>query len=203
MAQLLEQQEMFESPPRRRIIVPSGHAAWWGADLGTTRLALAYVTPEGARGARTIPFPALRGAQRLSAIYALTRAEMPAALRDGWPTPGMVQTEQTSGSKQSVNLPFIMAAGAIQAGMYDGLQDALGVPVHIEECVSSHWKLVACGSGRLYKPKREKGQPAPPLRAYAVFRWAVAGGWDPLDWNEADAAGMAEAARREFALDAR
>jgi hypothetical protein len=201
--ELLAQQELLEVPPVRRLIVPHGHTSWWGADLGTTRLALAYVAPDGSRGARTVPFPTLKGSERLSAIYELTRAGMAEALAAGWPRPGVVMTEQPSGSKQSVNLPFIMAAGVIHAGMWDGLRQACGRPVVIEECVSGHWKLVACGQGNLYKPGRVKGQPAPPQSAYAVFRWAEMNGWRPLDWNEADAAGMAEAARREVALEQR
>lgn len=198
------QQQLLDEPvATRRLIVPRGSSSWWGADLGTTRLALAFVASDGRRGARTAPFPDLKGAARLSSIYAYTRLEMARALEDGWPAPGVVLTEQTSGSKQSVNLPFIMAAGAIQAGMFDGLRDALGAAVVIEECVASHWKLVACGQGNLYKPKRERGAPPVPLAEYAVFRWARAEGWRPLDWNEADAAGMAECARREVALEER
>ena len=199
---MLGQQQLLDSPARR-IIVRPGHASWWGADLGTTRLALAYVASDGSRGSRTAPFPDLRGSERLSEIYACTRLEMARAVRDGWPLPGVVGTEQPSGSKQSVNLPFIMAAGAIHAGMFDGLRDACAHAVAIEECVSSHWKLVAVGKGNIYKPKRERGQPRPELDAYPVFRWAVSAGWRPLDWNEADAAGMAECMRREVALEER
>lgn len=120
-----------------------------------------------------------------------------------WPQPGFVLTEQPSGSKQSVNLPFIMACGAIHAGLFDGLRDATGhVPV-IEDVTSQHWKKVACGRGNIYKPQRSAGQPAPALVHYEVFKWALMNGWSPLDWNEADAAGMCEAARREVALEER
>ena len=196
------QGQLLDAPPVRRLIVPQGHSAWWGADLGTTRLALAYVDAEGRRGVHTAPFAALKGAARLSHIYSETRLTVMTLAECGWPPAGALMTEQTSGSSQSVNLPFIMAAGAIHAGLYDGLREAYG-HAEIETCVSSHWKLVSCGAGNLYKPKRVKGQPKPALTEYAVFRWARDRGWCPLDWNEADAAGMADCARREIALEER
>jgi hypothetical protein len=197
---LLAQQELLEPPPTRRLAVPAGRTAWWGADLGTTRLALAYIAQDGSRGSCTVPFPVGKGSARLSAIYAYTRLGVAAQVRHGWPAPGVLMTEQPSGSKRSVNLPFIMACGAIHAGLFDGLVDVLGSSCVIEETVASHWKLVACGMGNISKPQKEKGKQRPALTDYRVFRWALASGWSPMDWNECDAAGMAECARREIAL---
>jgi hypothetical protein len=83
---LLAQQQLVEPAPRRRLIVPVGHTAYYGLDLGTTRLAAAYVTVDGARGCATAPFAKLKGSTRLSHIYAVSRAFMTHLVADcRWP----------------------------------------------------------------------------------------------------------------------
>jgi hypothetical protein len=202
---LLAQQELVEPAPVRRLIVPRGHSAWWGVDPSTVRLSVAYVTPEGARGVRTVPFARADGPARLSEIYAQTRRFAAVSLGpryfpttpssdDGFPWPGLVLVEQPSGKMENPNLSY--AVGVIQAALYDGLYSALGRAVRIETCTSGHWKKVACGMGNIYKPKL-KGEP------YGVLTWARQNGYAGCSWDEADAWGIAEAARREVALEER
>jgi hypothetical protein len=87
---LLAQQELVEPAPVRRLIVPRGHSAWWGVDPSTVRLSVAYVTPDGARGVRTVPFARVEGPARLSEIYAQTRLFAVDAVEPamGLPLPG-------------------------------------------------------------------------------------------------------------------
>jgi hypothetical protein len=201
---LLAQQELVEPAPVRRLIVPRGHSAWWGVDPSTVRLSVAYVTPEGARGVRTVPFARVEGPARLSEIYAQTRlfalgvSAMAIAAPEGvgvLPAPGLVLVEQPSGKMENPNLSY--AVGVIQAALFDGLYSAFGRAVRIETCTSSWWKKRACGRGNLYKPKR--GDPEP----YGVLQWARQNGYAGASWDEADAWGIAEAARREVALEER
>lgn len=203
MAQLLGQQQLLEPSPQRRIIVPVGHDAWWGVDPSTLRVALAGVqpVPDGLeRWVRTVSFASLDGPARLAHIYRETHdlvfglAER--AGETGWPTPpGIVFVEQPSGKQQNPELVY--AVGVIQAAIYDALYSGLGRPVRIETCTSSWWKKRACGRGDIYKPKRGDRTP------YGVLVWAQSNGYDGSSWDEADAFGIAEAARREVALDGR
>lgn len=198
-ATLVGQQEAFVPVPHKRLIVPTGQTSFWGADLGTTKLALAMVLGSDRRVA-TIPFPKAEGAERLYTIYRETRnAVMWRIGMADWPEPGLVLTEQPSGSNQQVNLPFIMAAGAINAGIYAGLHD-LGLRPHFMEVTSGWWKKRATGTGRAFKPKKERGKPRPAQTDYLVYKWAVENGFNPRSWDEADAAGMAVAGSREFQL---
>jgi hypothetical protein len=105
--------------------------------------------------------------------------------------------EQPSGSKQAVNLPLIYAVGVIHMALYDGLLEVTGKPVRIESCVSSWWKRKACGRGNIAKPR--KGDAS----EYGVLTWARQNGYDGSSWDAADAWGIAEAARREVALEER
>jgi hypothetical protein len=198
---LLAQQELVEPGPVRRLTVPAGHTAYWGVDPSTLRLAVAYVTPEGRRGVRTVPFARGEGPARLSEIYAQTRSfalystAMSLAAPEGsgvLPAPGLVLVEQPSGKMENPSLSY--AVGVIQAALYDGLYSALGHPVRIETCTSSWWKKRACGRGNIFKPKRV-------LEEYGVLTWARANGYEGASWDEADAFGIAEAARREVALE--
>jgi hypothetical protein len=197
---LLAQQELVEPAPVRRLIVPRGHSAWWGVDPSTVRLSVAYVTPEGARGVRTVPFARADGSARLSEIYAQTRLFARhvwspwTEARVDFPAPGLVLVEQPSGKMENPNLSY--AVGVIQAALYDGLYSALGRAVRIETCTSSWWKKRACGRGNLYKPKLRGDE-------YEVLTWARQNGYAGSSWDEADAWGIAEAARREVALEER
>jgi hypothetical protein len=200
----LGQQELVAPAPVRRLVVPAGHGAWWGADWSTLRLALAFVDGEGRRGVATAPFAPVAGAGRLDEIYAQTRSFVWRLMQAGWPAPGILMGEQPSGSNQQVNLSLIYAVGAMQAALYASLRDCFsGVPVHMETCVAAHWKLVACGRGNIYKPTRKRLGRAPVFEDYGVAVWARANGYAGSSWDEADALGIAVAASREIALEQR
>lgn len=197
---LLGQQELLEAGPVRRVIVPAGHRAWWGVDGSTLRIALACLSrrSDGVldRWVKTQPFAPVEGAARLSEIYVVTRRFIAGvATCSTWP--GIVMVEQPSGSKQSVNLPLIYAVGVMTTAIYDALVDVTGVAPRMESCTASWWKARACGKGNIYKPKR--GDPS----EYGVLTWARANGYAGSSWDECDALGIAEAARREVALDER
>jgi hypothetical protein len=207
VGEMLGQQELMESPPTRRIIVPLGHGAAWGIDPSSVRVSAAYaVNLDGgvARAARTASFDTLKGAPRLAAIYRETRDFVADELATHFPAPGIVHVEQPSG--KSENLDLVYACGVIQAAVVDGLWAAYGRPVQVETVVSAHWKLVACGRGNIYKTQRVPGKVKPvpvPLEEYGVMVWARANGYRGFSWDEADALGIAEAARREVALEQR
>lgn len=194
---LLGQQELLTPAPRRRIIVPANHTAWWGVDPSTKRVAIAHVHGGPAhcqRWVATASFPMLEGADRLSAIYALTRAKVE-ALASQIPWPGIVMVEQPGGSQR--NWPLFYAVGVTIMAVHDGLREATGTAVKVETMVPDRWKKIACGRGHIYKPK--KGE----TREYGVLTWAHQNGYDGDSWDCADAWGIAEAARREVLLEVR
>lgn len=201
---MLAQQELMEPTPTRRIIVPTGRTGIWGVDPSSTRVAIAWIdTVTGARGVRIVPFAGLMGAARLAEIERVTQEFVDEILENGAPAPGLVLCEQPSGSNQSVNLPLIMAVGVIQAAVYAALARCLGSPVVVETITSSWWKKRACGRGDIYKPTKKKlGRPTV-FMDYGVAVWARENGYDGLSWDEADAWGIAEAARRDVTLEQR
>ena len=194
------QGQLLEPPPVRRVIVPRGHASWWGIDPSTQRVSVAYsasIDGEVRRDVRTVPFAPGEGPARLSAIYDATRAFVVQCVSldyGAFPLPGVVLIEQPSGKMDNPNLSY--AVGVIQAAVYDGLHDLLARAPHIETVTSSHWKKVACGRGDLYKPKSRSGY-------YEVLVWARRHGYAGSSWDEADAMGIADCARREIALEER
>lgn len=179
------QQELMVPPPRRRLIVPKGCDGWWGVDPSTRRISIAWILSDGERGVMTESFPMQEGAVRLNSIYNLTRY-----LATGGTFPGLVMVEQPSGKQNNPALSY--AVGVVLAALHA----ALGPKPTIEMCTSSWWKKRATGKGNIYKPK--KGEPE-----YGVLTWARENGYDGFSWDEADAWGIAEAARREVQLEAR
>lgn len=198
---LLEHQELVEVPPRR-MIVPAGLSAWWGVDPSTRRVAVAGVSkaPDGSldRWVQCRPFRRSEGAARLSEVYSVTRAlvEDLAEL-----LPGFVFVEQPSGKQENPNLSY--AVGVTIAAIHDGLREATGYPVHIETVPSSSWKKRACGRGNIYKPTRKELGRTPTFEDYPVAVWARENGYRGSSFDEADAWGIAEAARRTVALEVR
>jgi hypothetical protein len=165
---LLAQQELVEPAPVRRLIVPQQCGSWWGVDPSTVRLSVAYVTPEGERGVRTVPFARADGPARLSEIYAQTRLfARRACVYDGFPLPGLVMVEQPSGKMENPNLSY--AVGVIQAATWAVL-GRCSMRVRIETCTSSWWKKRACGRGNIYKPKKRAEE-------YGVVTWARQNGY--------------------------
>jgi hypothetical protein len=186
----LGQQELMEAGPRRRIIVPEGHGAWYGVDPSTLRVSVAFVAQDGARGVATCPFPRAEGPERLAEIYTHTRQFWWRLMQAGWPTPGLVMVEQPSGKMENPNLSY--AVGVILAATWAGVHDSFDGGA-IETCTSSWWKKRACGRGNIYKPKKRAEE-------YEVVTWARENGYTGISWDEADAWGIAEAARREVEL---
>jgi len=188
----LGQQELMEPGPRRRIIAPAGRSAWWGVDPSTRRVAVAGVSwaADGSleRWVREMPFMPLDGPQRLVYIRQAT-VELAGRMMD-WPAlrPGLVMVEQPGGTHRNYELFY--ATGVI----VEAIASVVACPV--EMVTPAWWKKRACGRGNIYKPKR-KGE------EYEVLTWARANGYTGLSWDEADAWGIAEAARREVALEER
>lgn len=193
MSRGLGQGELLEMAPERAVIVPEGHVAWWGVDPSTLRVSIATVSAEGCRGVSTRSFARRRGAERLADIFRETRL-LACELIGAGVCPGVVVVEQPSGKVQ--NLELVYAVGVIQAA----LAAACCPGTHFEMVASSRWKAVACGKGNIYKPKRERGGPAPQAEDYAVLAWARSLGYRGSSWDEADAMGVAEWARRTFSL---
>lgn len=194
MAGLLGQQQLVEPPARRRLIVPAGRSAWWGVDPGVRRVAVAFVASDGRRGARTASFPDLSGGARLEAIWTETARICVDLVEGGWPLPGVVWVEQPSGKQPNPALSY--AVGVIQGAVYMGLSAVAG-DVRVETVASSSWKKLACGRGDIWKPK------AGDTRQYGVLTWARANGYEGWSYDEADALGIAEAARRDVTLEER
>lgn len=193
---MLGQQELLEAGPRRRLIVPRGHVAHWGVDPGVERVAFGYVY--GARRtAATASFPVLSGGARLAAIWRETaRMASALALEYAWERPGLVWVEQPSGDRPNPALSY--ATGVIMAAIADALPHAV-----VETVPSATWKKAATGYGAHYKPTRKKLGRTPRFEDYGVAQWAAANGYAGSSWDECDALGIAEAARREVALEER
>jgi hypothetical protein len=188
MSRGLGQTELLEVAPSRKLIVRHGHTAWWGVDPSTVRVSIATVGFDGSRGISTVGIPQEGGPGRLSSILACTRrmARELALLEE----PGVIVVEQPSG--KTPNPQLVYAVGVVQAALLEAC-----APVRLETVASSRWKAVACGKGNIYKPKRND------TAEYGVLSWARTLGYAGSSWDEADAWGVAEYARRTFALEER
>lgn len=188
MSRGLGQGELLEAVPSRKLIVRPGASSWWGIDPSTLRVSIASVTAEGARGVSTASFPSRTGGARLAAIHELTLSlafDLVATVG----RPGVVIVEQPSG--RTVNLELGYAVGVIVAAV------AHATLAEVRMVASSRWKAIACGAGNIYKPKPRSGE------EYGVLTWARGAGYAGSSWDEADAWGVADYARRTFALQAR
>src|SRR4051812_33202747 len=100
---LLEQQELVEVPPARRLIVPDGFSSHWGIDPSSKRVALSGVLRGGDgqldRWVECVPFMPADGAPRLSEIY--WRTFELCARRARVSRPGFVFIEQPSGKTEN------------------------------------------------------------------------------------------------------
>ncbi len=187
---LLLQQELMEPPPSRVLHVPDTRTTWWGIDPSTKRVALAWTDGER-RGVIMRPIPPCASAHRLTLIHEITGVLVARAFVDGGP-PGITLIEQPSGKVQSPELLY--AVGVTIASVYSHLV-AYGIDLPtVETCASAWWKKRACGRGDIYKPKTHED------RQYGVLTWAQANGYQGSSWDEADAWGIAEAARRDVEL---
>lgn len=174
--------------------------AWWGVDPSSRGLSIAWATCDDdgtvRRGVRSAMWPQdLHGGRLLATVYREARdlAYLIALKPDA--RPGVILVEQPSGAQPNPVLSY--AVGVAQAAIYEGALNATGVVPHIETCTSSWWKKRACGNGAIRKPKRRADG------EYGVLAWAHLNGYPGTSWDEADALAIAEAARREIALEQR
>jgi hypothetical protein len=193
---LLGQQELLTPAPQRRLIVAPGCDAHWGVDTSVARVAIAWVHG-GRRDVVTLSLPKREGGERLAYAFEVLRDEVRDLLltSDDLPAPGLVFVEQPSGKQP--NLPLTYMVGIVQGAIYAGVVLAGAPGPRVETCTSSWWKKRACGRGNIYKPKLTD------TREYGVLAWARQNGYVGSSWDEADAWGIAEAARREVLLEVR
>jgi hypothetical protein len=195
MSRGLGQGELMQAAPPRKLIVPAGHTCWWGVDPSTVRLALAVIDANCVRSVTQVVFPPWEGGERLAAIWRRT-SKLAFGAAEEFP-PGVIAVEQPSGKQENPNLSY--ACGVALGALHQGVLEATAHTIRTETVASSQWKAVACGKGNLYKPKGKLVR----LEEYAVLRWARELGYKGVSWDEADAMGVAEWARRTFALEVR
>jgi hypothetical protein len=183
---ILGQQELMEPTPTRRLdALGSTH---WGVDPSTRHIAIACAET---REVATAPFAPVSGAARLDEIYVQTRRLVSDLISRDWDIPGVIVVEQPGGS--SINWPLYYGVGVIQAALWaEASRQAMGA-VQVETMPPNSWKKIAVGRGDVYKPKVKGGR-------YGVLEWARHRGYEGSSWDEADALGIAEAARRTIAL---
>jgi hypothetical protein len=191
----LRQQELLVPEPARRLIVRRGMTAHWGVDPSTQRISIACGPL-----VQTHSFPRTEGLARLSDIYHGTVAFVETLQISGWPAPGFILLEQPSG--KTINLELTYAVGVTAAALQYGVEDWIG-SVQMETISSSSWKKLATGYGVASKVDPETGKPWKDRERYPVMRWARANGYTGNSWDEADALGIAEAARRMVTLEPR
>lgn len=185
---MLGQTEAFEVPPAMKLIVPHGHVSWWGVDPSTLRVAIATIDPEGRRGASMASFAKLAPAPRLVEIRKRT-LELARDVAESLP-PGLIVVEEPSGFGDRPNPQLAYAAAAIICALAEAAPTT-----EIKLVQSAKWKKAACGSGAIKKPKQ--------VADYAVYKWATSLGYSGSSFDEVDAWGIADYARRTFALDPR
>lgn len=195
---LLGQQQLLEPAPTRRLIVAPASVAWWGVDTSVARISVACVFdhPPLMRTVETFSLPKHEGGARLAYAFGVLRDEVrDSIMGNRLQSPGLVWVEQPSGKQP--NLPLTYMVGVVMGAVYAGVVLA-GAPAPVVETItSSAWKKRACGRGNIYKPKsREKHD-------YGVLAWARQNGYVGSSWDECDAWGIAEAARREVMLEVR
>lgn len=180
-----------------------GSTAWWGCDWSTRALSVGAVSEHGEgpqkrlqRAVRTVTWPAQDSPARLAWAYDITVRIIADHVRSGTlPPPGLVIVEQPGGA--SINWPLYEMYGVVRAALHAALV-AAKVPVCQQETMTpSQWKKKATGFGGHKKPQRGD------TFEYGVLTWAKGRGYPGTDFNEADALGIAEAGRREYALEPR
>lgn len=208
---LLEQQELMESPPGRHVVVPERIASppcWWGIDPSTTAYHIAYVFDHPSDGRRRGVHSVKLGdtnvneGERLARFRSQMQRLVDAMLDDMIPPPGMVYVEQASGANPQPVLWYSVAVAT--EAVYDALHHRLDYVPRVETTASAHWKKVATGHGRWNKtkphPTKKDKTVKLALEEYGVMKWARANGYTGPSWDDADAWGIAEAARRDVEI---
>ena len=202
MTQRLGQTEAFELPPSKKLIVPRGHTSWWGVDPSTLRVAIATVSVDhggpGSAPRRRSKIKAFDDSrpvvQRLPEIREETYRLAQTVSMTFAEKPGVIVVEKPAGFGDRPNPELAYAAGATLCGLVEFARGS-GLKVLLIE--GARWKKVACGRGDIKKPKPRSGV------EYPVLTWARTVGFTGSSWDEADAWGIAEYARRTYALDQR
>lgn len=207
---------LFEPEPPNRLVAPEADG-WWGIDTATSHYVIGTVDRELRRRSHLV----LNGGigpcngERIARYESQLRQLILAMLDDGCPVPGIVWVEQASGQHPKPELVY--AVGAAVGTTYRVLRDVLERPVRVETVPSATWKSkLAPGAGGWYKTARVEGRKSPrplPLEEYKVLQWARANGYDetptivrddgrtvPVAWDHADGRGIAEGARKTYAL---
>lgn len=198
MTQRLGQLKGFELPPSKKLIVRPGHTSWWGVDPSTLRVAIATIDPMSSderprlhRNSGMASFDQRKPViERLPEIREYTR-EFAVMLAAKHP-PGVVVMEKPAGFGDRPNPELAYGAGATLCGLVEAVGNIKVILVE-----GSKWKKLACGRGDIKKPKPSSRE------EYAVVTWARALGFKGHSWDEADAWGIAEFARRTYMLEQR
>jgi hypothetical protein len=201
---LLAQQELIEVAPERHVVVPSALrdvVGWWGIDVSTRRYNVGYVTQSMDRGVHSVRLGEANDnvGERLTRFARQLRLLLQTMLGEGIAPPAVVFVEHPAG--KNVEPVLWYAVGTATQVAYETIADSYGYVPRVETIPPSSWKLKAVGRGNLPKPKRERGKPRPELDAYPVWRWArTLGLAENASWDDADAYGIAEAARRTIGI---
>jgi hypothetical protein len=201
MSRGLGQGELLDPPKPKRLLVGEGATCWWGCDPSTVRVALASIDAAGQRGVTLRPFPGLDEMARLPEIAIETRA-CALELLDAGLRPGVLAIERPAAPKnRPVNPALYYAVGTIAAVLQLTVLEETARRVECVLVTGSSWKALACGQGNIGKPKKDRRNPKP--EDYPVLVWAQGLGYQGTSWDAADAYGIAEWARRTYALEAR
>lgn len=222
---LLEQQALLEPEPPRSVQIPRALLpvpSWWGVDSSTLRLNVGWVAREAdlpevpsadgvrawtsggfVRGAQAVKLGGVNEneGQRLDLISGQVDGLVEAMLGAGIPAPGVIWVEHPAGQHPKPQLYY--AVGCTAAAIYRAVKRRVEYVPRVEFCTSGHWKLVACGSGKLPKQVKAPGDKkakALPLEEYGVMKWARVNGYSGDSWDDADCLAMADAARRDVAI---
>lgn len=191
MANRLGQSELFVEAPSKKLIVGEGSVHFWGVDPSTLRVAIATIDPEVRRGVTMVSFDTRLGVvDRLPDIRRRT-FDVAREIVEVLP-PGVIVVEKPAGFGNRPNPELAYGVGAILCALGEAAPTA-----ELRLVEGSRWKRVACGRGDIRKPKAKSGE------MYAVLGWARSVGYDGVSWDEADAMGVAEFARRTYKLEAR
>lgn len=204
----MAQQELLEVPPERHVVLPLSlrdSAGWWGVDVSTSRFNVAWVDQQGRRGVHSVRLGAASDnvGERLTRFARRLRELVDAMLADGCPVPAVVFVEQPAalgGKGGSKPIMWYTVAVATQT-VYERAKAHAGHVPYVATVPSATWKLSAVGRGNIKKPPRPPGTPPPPPDAYPVWQWArTLGLAADGSWDDADAMGIAECARRTIGI---
>jgi hypothetical protein len=215
------QSGLFDPPKPRSVSAPTARG-WWGVDSALDHYVIGCVDVDLNRRSDCVmtgpgdPSKPATG-ERLHRMDTSLDELIVAMLEDGAPEPAVVWVEQASGQSPAPKL--VMCVGVAARAVYGVLRRELGYPVHVELVPSATWKSkLAPGAGGWHKTAKVPGRKTPkPLATeeYKVLQWSRANGFTgdgetfvnssgrtvSTVWDHSDARGIAEGARRTFAIE--